>query len=109
MAAGGVGESKGGNGMSRDESTSFDKHLEEMLQDPEFREAWEADEAECQMRCAIIEARIETGMTQQQLAEATGMNQRSISRIEMGNTNPTVRTLGRIARGFGKKLQIKFV
>lgn len=37
------------------------------------------------------------------------MNQRSISRIEMGNTNPTVRTLGRIARGFGKKLQIKFV
>ena len=95
--------------MAEIEKDDYEILLEEMLQDPEFREAWEADEAEYQMRCAIIEARIETGMTQQQLAEATGMNQRSISRIEMGNTNPTVRTLGRIARGFGKKLQIKFV
>ena len=95
--------------MAEAEKDDYDKLLDELLEDPEFREAWEADEAEYQMRCAIIEARIETGMTQQQLAEATGMNQRSISRIEMGNTNPTVRTLGRIARGFGKKLQIKFV
>lgn len=91
------------------EEDDFERFLAEQLQDPEFREIWEADEAEYQMRCAIIQARIETGMTQQQLAEATGMNQRAISRIEMGNTNPTVRTLGRIARGFGKKLQIRFV
>lgn len=95
--------------MAEEKRDDCTRHLNELLQDPEFREIWEADEAEYQMRCAIIEARIETGMTQQQLAEATGMNQRSISRIEMGNTNPTVRTLGRIARGFGKKLQIKFV
>lgn len=91
------------------EEDDFERFLAEQLHDPEFREIWEADEAEYQMRCAIIQARIETGMTQQQLAEATGMNQRAISRIEMGNTNPTVRTLGRIARGFGKKLQIRFV
>lgn len=91
------------------EEDDFERFLAEQLQDPEFREIWEADEAEYQMRCAIIQARIETGMTQQQLAEAIGMNQRAISRIEMGNANPTVRTLGRIARGFGKKLQIRFV
>lgn len=93
----------------KEKQDDFTRHLNELLQDPEFREAWEADEAEYQMRCAIIEARIETGMTQKQLAEATGMNQRSISRIEMGNTNPTLKTLDRLARGFGKKLQIKFV
>lgn len=95
--------------MVDEELDDVTRHLNGLLQDPEFREIWEADEAEYQMRCAIIQARIETGMTQQQLAEATGMNQRAISRIEMGNTNPTVRTLGRIARGFGKKLQIRFV
>ena len=95
--------------MVDEELDDVTRHLNELLQDPEFRETWEADEAEYQMRCAIIQARIETGMTQQQLAEATGMNQRAISRIEMGNTNPTVRTLGRIARGFGKKLEIRFV
>ncbi|MEG1168463.1 MAG: helix-turn-helix transcriptional regulator, partial [Gordonibacter sp.] len=41
--------------------------------------------------------------------QATGMNQRSISRLEMGNTNPTVRTLDRLAKGFGKRLEIRFV
>lgn len=95
--------------MAEEEHDDYTRHLNELLQDPEFREIWEADEAEYQMRCAIIQARIETGMTQKQLAEATGMNQRAISRIEMGNTNPTVRTLGRLARGFGKKLEIRFV
>ena len=89
--------------------SDYREYLEEQLKDPEFREIWEADEAEFQVRKAIIEARIATGLTQQQVAEATGMNQRAISRIEMGNTNPTVRTLGRLARGFGKKLEIRFV
>lgn len=89
--------------------SDYREYLEEQLKDPEFRAIWEDDEAEYQVRCAIIEARIATGLTQQQLAEAAGMNQRSISRIEMGNANPTVRTLGRLAKGFGKKLQIRFV
>lgn len=95
--------------MRNDEKDDFTSYLEEQLEDPEFREYWEADEAEFQARSAIIQARIETGMTQQQLAEATGMNQRAISRIESGRTNPTVRTLGRIARGFGKQIRIEFV
>lgn len=94
---------------SSEKMDDFTKHLNELLKDPEFRECWEADEAEFQARSAIIQARIETGMTQQQLAEATGMNQRAISRIESGRTNPTVRTLGRIARGFGKQVKIEFV
>lgn len=89
--------------------SDYREYLEEQLKDPEFREIWEADEAEFQVRKAIIEARIATGLTQQQVAEAAGMNQRAISRIEMGNTNPTVRTLGKLARGFGKKLEIRFV
>ena len=89
--------------------SDFRDYLDEQLKDPEFRTYWEEDEVEYQVRCAIIEARMATGITQQQLAEATGMNQRSISRIETGNTNPTVRTLDRLAKGFGKKLEIKFV
>lgn len=95
--------------MDDTEMSDFQKHLAEELKDPEFRKIWEDDEAEFQMRKAIIEARLATGLTQQQVAEASGLNQRAISRIEMGNTNPTVRTLGRLAKGFGKKLEIRFV
>ena len=84
-------------------------YLEAQLQVPEFREQWEAGEAEYQARRALIAARTEAGLTQRQLAEAAGMDQRAVSRIEMGNTNPTVRTLGRLAVGLGKRLEIRFV
>jgi DNA-binding XRE family transcriptional regulator len=87
----------------------FTRHLEQLMQDPEFRQEWEADEAEYRARVAVIQARLAAEMTQKQLAERSGIDQRAISRIESGNTNPTVRTLGRIAKGLGKKLKIEFV
>ena len=87
----------------------FDRYLERQLTDPEFRACWQADEAEFAARRAIIEARMESDMTQAQLAEASGIDQRVISRIETGNANPTVGTLGKLAQGFGKKLEIRFV
>jgi len=87
----------------------FQRYLEEQLQDPEFRELWEEDESERQIQRALIDARIEQDMTQQQLAEATGMNQRVISRIESGNCNTTFKTLQRLAKGLNKKLVIEFV
>ena len=91
------------------EKDDFTLYLEEQLKDPVFRKYWEEDEAEFQLRLAIIDARNETGMTQEQLAKASGLNQRVISRIQTGNANPTLRTIGKLARGFGKKLEIRFV
>ncbi len=87
----------------------FDRYLEKQLENKDFQEAWRNDEAEYCARRAVIEARIAADMTQQQLADATGINQRALSRIESGDSNPTVRTLGRIAKGLGKTLRIEFV
>ena len=91
------------------EKDGFTRYLEEQLEDPEFRKYWEEDEAEFQLRLAIIDARNETGMTQEQLARASGLNQRQISRIQTGDANPTLRTVSKLARGFGKKVEIRFV
>lgn len=95
--------------MDEQYEDDFTRHLAEELKDPEFRKYWEGDEAEFQLRLAIIDARNETGMTQEQLAKASGLNQRVISRIQTGNANPTLRTIGKLAKGFGKKLEIRFV
>ena len=51
----------------------------------------------------------QSGMTQAELAKASGMDQRVISRVETGETLPTVRTLGKIAQGLGDNLVIAFV
>lgn len=46
---------------------------------------------------AVIDARKEYGLTQQQLAERTGISQADISKLENGNANPSLKTLQRLA------------
>ncbi len=79
------------------------------MEDPAFREEWEALEPEFQIVRAIIEGREETGLTQAQLAQATGINQANISRLENGTGNPSLQTLKRLAAGMGMKLKLEFV
>jgi transcriptional regulator with XRE-family HTH domain len=45
-------------------------------------------------------------MTQQQLAAASGIRQSEISRIEGGNGNPTLKTIGALARALGAEIHL---
>ena len=66
-------------------------------------------EPERQIMRAIAEGREERDMTQKQLAEATGITQADISRLESGTGNPSLRTLKRLAAGMGMALKVEFV
>ena len=94
---------KGGCNMS-----DFKKHLGEAMKDPEFAAEWERMQPEMEVVRAIIKARIESHMTQAELAEKSGIRQSNISRIENGTCSPTVATLQALADGLGKKLHIDF-
>jgi len=87
---------------------SFDSYLADKLKDPRLARMWEEEQAEIKVSIAIMEAREKEGLTQKDLAKATGMKQNAISRIERGDTNPTVGTLQRIADGLNKELVIGF-
>lgn len=54
----------------------------------------------------VMERRRELHMTQQQLADASGLHQAVVSRIEQGVANPTVRTLGAVARALDARLTL---
>ena len=86
----------------------FKKHLNKKLQDPEFKAIWDASEAEYDLVKALIKARNAAGLTQQQLAAKTGIDQAILSRIETGKANPSIATLKKLARGLDKKLKIDF-
>ena len=88
---------------------NFRETLEERMLDPDFRAEWEALEPERQITRAMIEGREENHMTQKDLAEATGIHQADISRLENGTANPSLRTLKRLAAGLGMTLKIEFV
>ena len=88
--------------------SDFRKYLEKQLQNPDFKAEWDALEPELSIMQAVIDARKESGLTQQQLAERTGISQADISKLENGNANPSLKTLQRLASAMDKKLKISF-
>ena len=89
--------------------TTFNDFLNEQMKDPAFKAEWEALAPECSVTEAILKARKESGLTQKQLSERTGIAQTDISRLERGNANPSLRTLQRLAAGMGMRVKIEFV
>ena len=67
---------------------NFRETLNEQMKDPEFRAEWEAQEPERQIMHAILEGRQNCNLTQEQLAQVTGINQANISRLENGPPIP---------------------
>ena len=84
------------------------KYIDKQMQDPEFRAEYEATRPEFELTKTIIAARLEAGLTQEELAVKSGIRQSNISRIENGTCSPTVSTLQALAKGMGKALQINF-
>jgi transcriptional regulator with XRE-family HTH domain len=78
--------------------TSFRDFLEEELRDNEFAQEYEKVSVEMDFALALALRRDQLGMTQQQLAEETGIRQPMIARIEHGQM-PTAPTLQRLAKG----------
>ena len=89
--------------------SEFKEFLDEQLQNPEFRAEWDALEPEFVIIQAMIDARTNSGITQKQLSERTGIAQGDISKIENGSANPSLNTLKRLASGMNMKLKIEFL
>lgn len=92
-----------------DKLKKFDDYLTEQLKDPEFKAGYDALEPEFSLIKALMDARLEKGLTQKELAEMTGISQGDISRIERGTANPSIKTIQRLATALDKKVQILFV
>ncbi|MBQ7179382.1 MAG: helix-turn-helix transcriptional regulator [Victivallales bacterium] len=95
--------------------SDFQKYLDQALQKIDIAEkdgnnivrAFDYDVFR-EISSQIIRIRNETGLTQKQLAQRTGLTQALISRIENGSSHPTIETLKKIADGLGHRLTIVF-
>ena len=81
----------------------------ELMQDPEFKKEYEALQPEMDITRAILDARIDAGMTQLELSEKSGISQADISRLEKGTRNPSIALLKRLAEAMDSTLKIEFV
>lgn len=89
--------------------SKFNQFLEEQLQDDELRQEYVNLQPEFDVIKAMVEARISQNLTQQQLAERTGINQADISKLENGTRNPSIKLLKRLADGMDMALKIEFI
>ena len=80
----------------------------EWRKDPEYVAAYDALEEEFALASALIKARGDADMTQEQVAQAMGTTQAVAARLESGKTMPSTRTLERFAKATGTKMRIRF-
>ncbi len=99
---------KGEAGMDELGKSDLDRSIERYMHDEEFCRLWKESEQEDTICDAIVRARIEQNLSQTQLAEASGIDKRVLSRIETGRNLPSLTTLSKIAKGLGKVLVIGF-
>lgn len=88
--------------------TTFREHLEQQLQNPDFKKEYENLRPDYEIIKAVIAEREKQHLSQKELARKTGLKQSNISRLENGNHNPSLRLLKKIASGLGKELHINF-
>ena len=94
--------------MSLDEFGA--KYIDNLALTPE--EQLEVDEYDAyltvslKISIALLEARKELKLTQQQLAEKLGVDQSEVSRIEGPECNPTLKTLSKLARALDLEIQL---
>ena len=83
--------------------------LKEQMKDETFKKEYECLGPEQELISSLIDARKLSHVTQKQLADATGIAQSDITKIENGSGNPTIKILKRLADGLGMNLKIEFI
>lgn len=88
---------------------TLNEFINEQLEDPKLKEEYDRIQPEMDVIRALVDARISQNLTQQQLAEKTGIHQADISKLENGTRNPSLNLLKRLAEGMDMVLKIEFI
>lgn len=78
------------------------------MQDDAYRSAHEELAPEFEIAHAVIQARAQANLTQEQLAARMSTTQSVIARLESGRVRPSTQTLERLAKATGTRLRISF-
>jgi ribosome-binding protein aMBF1 (putative translation factor) len=87
----------------------FKDWMAKSMKNPEVKAEYDRLQPEYAMIQAVIDARVNRGVTQKELARKIGTKQSVISRLESGRANPSVAFLKKLAHGLNTHLEIKFI
>lgn len=90
-----------------DEQDEFDDYLEESLNNPSFRAAFEDAEERSKVLDALVRLRKTMKVTQSEVAKRMSTTQSSVSDLENGKTDPLLSTLQRYARAVTGRVRVR--
>jgi ribosome-binding protein aMBF1 (putative translation factor) len=96
-----MSQSTGGEAMTDFNDFYEDLREQAAAEGPQALAELEALEERYRLARTVIERRKALGLSQKDLAAASGIDQADISRIEHGHANPTFGTLNALARALG--------
>ena len=85
-----------------------EESFKQWKKDPKYVAAYDALEKKFAIASAMIKARADADMTQEQVARAMGTTQAVVARLESGRILPSTRTLERFAKATKTRLRISF-
>ena len=85
---------------------TFKTHLQEKIQDPQFKELFDEERELLKIGLEVAKARERAGISQQELARKANITQQQLSKIENG-TNCNMLTFLRVCRALGLMCRIK--
>jgi ribosome-binding protein aMBF1 (putative translation factor) len=87
-------------------TTSFKQYKTKALKHSAVKVEYDALGPEYEVVKTIIKERMKRGWSQTELAAAVGTRQPVISRLERGDSNPSLETLSRIAKALDLSLKV---
>jgi len=86
---------------------NWEEIKKEILSDPDVKRIYDDLEVEYQIISDMVRLRNKNKITQKELAIKMGTTQSALSRFEMGNVNPSLEFLKKIAKALGTKLTVR--
>jgi len=83
-------------------------NIREGIKDPEYVRLYGAADFKTEIAIKLCLAREAAGMTQAELAKKMGISQPYLSKLEGGEANPSLSTIGSILAVLGYRLEVDF-
>jgi len=85
----------------------YEEHIARAFADPKFRATYEIEAPKMDLWLQLVEARLEAGLTQKDVAKRMGISQAQVARIEKrGYEAYTLRTLQRYIDALGTQFKL---
>lgn len=86
--------------------THMENIINQWKSEAEFRQNYQDIELKVEISLQLIQARVNAGLTQKDIANRMGTTQSVIARLESGTILPTVKTLVLYAKAIGNHLNV---